>query len=393
MKNPILFFLLIFFLPSCASLQKYNEAGNYDLVIEKSVRRLIGKRKKSPEAVKALEEAFLQANQRDLIMIDQLKLEGQPHLWERINNLYKNIQHRHKLVKPLLPLWDKEGYQAHFTFVDVNDFERESRQKAAEYLYVKGKQLLNEGRNGNKMAARKAYNEFTKIENYFQDYKSQFSLKEEARRLGITYVKVTISESLPARFDYLFENVGSRLRVQKLNSTWTHFYTTAHNNISFDYTFNLHFDHFIPGRELVREREFIEKREIEDGFEYVLDENGNVLKDTCGNDIKVPKYIWVKAIVLEIEQSKALELFATVECRNTQTGATIIDSRPINSIIRFQNHAVTFDGDERALSEETKCRIGGSPVRFPWDEEMLEEAVDEISDSYFHVMKQWRRSR
>ena len=47
------------------------------------------------------------------------------------------------------------------------------------------------------------------------------------------------------------------------------------------------------------------EKNIKDGFTYVLDTNGNVMKDSLGNDIKVDKIVKISAKKIEFEQTKS----------------------------------------------------------------------------------------
>ncbi|MEK7256629.1 MAG: hypothetical protein AAB316_17880, partial [Bacteroidota bacterium] len=42
----------------------------------------------------------------------------------------------------------------------------------------------------------------------------------------------------------------------------------------------------------------------------------------------------------------------------------------------FENYAATFDGDKRALTEESKKKIGNRPLPFPTSESLVLQAAD-----------------
>jgi len=285
----ILAAVIIITIGACASPQKLLETGNYDETISVAVSKLAGKKKKKTEYVQALEEAFAKATDRDMKEADRLKSENRPENWARINDIYQRIRRRQDMISPLLPLVDERGVKAEFRFVRTNDLEKEARENAAAHHYDRGKELLEEGRRGSKSSARAAYNEFGKITEYFQDYKDRRELMQEARNLGTVRVLLTIENEAPVVLPNEFEEIVTSMGVKDLNTEWTVFYNRNTNQAPIDYRVVMRITRIQMQPALVKEREFEETKEIEEGFEYVLDSRGNVMKDSLGNDIKVPK--------------------------------------------------------------------------------------------------------
>lgn len=71
---------------------------------------------------------------------------------------------------------------------------------------------------------------------------------------------------------------------------------------NYDYEIKLCIIDIVISFEVVREREYVDSCNIQDGFEYVLDECGNVVKDLLGNDIIVFCEVIIEVWVLEILQ-------------------------------------------------------------------------------------------
>ena len=65
MKKNLLFGFIVLFLASCGSVNKKLQRGDYDGVINKSVKRLI-KDPEDSEDIKVLDRAYKLANERDL---------------------------------------------------------------------------------------------------------------------------------------------------------------------------------------------------------------------------------------------------------------------------------------------------------------------------------------
>jgi hypothetical protein len=369
--------ILVLLTSACQSPRRYIERGDLDTAITIALRRLSGKKKKKTALVKDLEHAFAKAQSRDLILARNLANSGRPEEWERINRLHRQIAARQNRISPLLPLVSKDGYRAKFEFVDIAEMENESRRQAAEYLYQRAQTLLEQGRRGDRQAARNAYEALQEIENrYFRHYKDKDDLMREARSLGITYVGFEVinqsGKILPARFNDRLLAFGTN----ELDTEWKRFYLKPEHDLTLDYRVLFYIDHIDVSPERVRERIYTDEADVEDGWEYVLDERGNVRKDSLGNDIKKPRIVRVRADVVEVLQTKAVRLGGLLEIRDDR-GMRLF-SRPMTAEVLFENYASTFRGDRRALSKESRSRIGNAPMPFPSDADMLLQAAERL---------------
>lgn len=369
--------MLLFVFSSCTSPQKLVESGDYDQAIITAAKRLSGKKYKKDKYVLALEEAFDKATKRDMRLAERLKREGRPENWAEINDAYRRIRSRQERIAPLLPLISKEGIRANFQFVKVDELEYESRQKAAGYLYAQAQELLEDARRGDKLAARRAYGELDKIGQYFRDYKDKESLKKAARDLGTTHILVRLENRSRSILPAALEQEVRRIGLNGLNSFWQAYYTEQARGVDFDYEVVMKITALEVGPEVVKEREFEEVKEIEDGFDYVLDSRGNVMKDSLGNDIKVPKKVLIRARVFETYQAKAASINGRLEFIDSRT-RNLIDSKPLAADAVFENYASTFRGDKRALSKEACRYLGNSPQPFPADEALLLTAMEQL---------------
>lgn len=370
--------LSAFVLISCQSAQKFIETGDYDGAIDYCVHKLRGKTKKKTEYVQGLEAAFAKAQVRDLAAVDRLVAEGRPENWERINNIHRSMADRQRKISPLTPLVSKDGYRAQFNFLDVATLESDSRAKAAEYLYNHAKELLARAENGDRLAARDAYRELGELQNkYYRNYQDAERLRSSARDLGTSYVLFEVKNGSDQMLPRLFMDRVMSIGKYDLDSDWRAYFFETKPGVQYDYkaVFKIHRIEISPER--VHERAYVDDKEIVDGWDYVLDARGNVKKDSLGNDIKVPRKVCIHANVLEVYQTKAARLTGVVEIYDASRN-TLLDTRDLSTEILFENYASTFTGDRRALSEDSKRRIGNSPQPFPRDEEMLVQAADRL---------------
>lgn len=364
-------------LTACRTAQKFTESGNYDGAIEFCVQKLRGKSKKKTEYVQGLELAFQKAQARDLRIAENLAAANRPENWEKVNNMHRKIQDRQNLVAPLLPLASKDGYRARFEFVSIEKLEAESREKAAEYLYNRAEDLLLQADRGDRQAARDAYTTLQDLERrYFSNYKNKDRMMQDARTLGTTHILFEVKNQSDQLLPREFQDRVMAMGAYDLNSEWKVFHFKPEKGIPVDYrvVFNIRRVDISPER--INEREYVDEKEIQDGWDYVLDERGNVKKDTAGNDIKTPHYIRIRAIVLEAYQTKAARLSGMLEVYDATN--VRLDTRDLGTEILFEHYAATFRGDARALSEASRRCIGNRPAPFPPDEDMLVQAADRL---------------
>jgi hypothetical protein len=257
----------------------------------------------------------------------------------------------------------------------VDSYLEEARRRSAEYLYARARQWSEAAEDGDRLAAREAYDALRRTEQYFPDlFRDRQTLLLRARELGTTHIAVALHNETPTLLPAGFEREMLGFNLRDLDSRWQQYHLQPEPGLEYDYRLDIRLTHIEVSPSLVREREFEQKREIEDGFDYVLGENGNVMKDSLGNDIKVPRKITIRARVLETYQHKAGRVHARIEVIDTHN-RRLIDSRPVTAEAIFENRAGAFRGDERALDKEARRLIRQQPLSFPTDADLLFDAA------------------
>ncbi len=369
--------LFSIFLSSCVSTEKLVDQGDYDRAIQIALRKLAGKKNKKTEHVQALEEAFAKVTDSDLRKAARLKADGQPGNWGHIYDIYRNIRKRQERIEPLLPIIDKHGIKANFKFVNTLAFEKEAKQNAAEYHYSLGVEALRNARQGDRLAARDAFQQFQKIDKYYRDYKDKTHLMDEAAELGVAHILIRSDNQANVVMPAVFENALMDLGVNDLNGRWRVFHIQQHPGVNYHYEVNISLTNLEVSPSLIQEKLYQETREIEDGFDYVLDDNGNVMKDSLGNDIKVARKVIIAADVIETFQHKAARVDGYVEFFDAQTKA-LLDSKPFGGEAVFEHYAATFEGDRRALSDRSQRYCQQRPLPFPTEESLILEAAQQV---------------
>jgi len=370
MKNLILLFVVIVAFGYCTSSTKYLQQGNYDEAVSTAVEKL-QKKRTSEKDIMVLERAYPLANDRDAERIKFLKLEGRPDVYDEIFALYLKMKQRQTLVRTVLPL-QISGRTIDFPVVDYDREIIEAKVKAAEYFYNHGKQLMQ---NNDKQSNREAYAEFERAKQFNPNYADIAQLMQEARYRGTTraFLKVENNSNvqMPAEFYSNIINFG----MQELNSEWVNYFSQANNNTDIDYIVTVNVKAIRVSPESVNQNLFEETREVNDGWEYQLDQNGNVMKDSLGNDIKRVKTKLIRCQVRESIQRKSVLVEGQIEYLNRYT-QQIEKTERVSAESHFEHVAVSANGDLEALRPETRRRIGIPPVPFPDDVSMIFDAGD-----------------
>ncbi|WP_235299630.1 hypothetical protein [Portibacter marinus] len=375
------------FFSACTSLEKMVERGNYDEAIVKVARKMSGKNKKTKD-VKILEQAFAKVTADDLAYAQRLKESQRPSAWDEVFNTYHKIEERQDLIAPFLPLVSKDGYRAKFRFANVAALKDEAADHATVYNYNEAERLLSLAENGDKRAARRAYDKLVALEKYTDSYKDSRTLLEEAQFLGTNRVLVKLHNNTFGFMPREVEREIMSVNIKEMNTFWTKYYTREDIGYDFDYVARLDLDEIAvsPEREVINR--YVDKEEIKDGWQYVLDEKGNVKKDSLGNDLKVDKFVTVVAEVVEIHRTKSAVASGRFGLFHAET-KELIETRPFNVEAHFSEYASTFNGDRRALCERTRSRLRTRPLAFPSDLAMSMDVAHELKEVMKNEMRRF----
>ncbi len=379
-------YLVIF--SACRSPQKSFENGNYDQAVDQAVERL-RKTKVKERDVATLVEAFNYINKKETDKLGRLRLDNNPEHWDDIYNIATSINRRQEAVRPLLAMNDEKyyGLLENLRFTEgVGATIAEAREGAAAYLYNHAVSKLEVAKSGDRRTARTAYDDFNAISRYYSTYKDVKQLSNEAYVLGINHVYVKVENDSRAYLPADFERELESIFVRDINEKWVKYHTYKDENLRYDYTIVARMTNISVSPNRERRDHHIEEAQVEDGFEYVLDKNGNVKKDSLGNDIKTKRFRWVRADVFEIFQTKEAHVSGYVEYFDNRTNERVL-SRPIESNALFNNVFVNFQGDHRALRHETACRLGSRPTPFPTDDALLMTVVENMKQQTKSLIK------
>lgn len=390
MKKALLL-LLVILVAGCSSVKKTQVAlnsGNYDAAIGIAIDKLRENktRKSNQPYIVMLEQAFAKATDRDLQRIKFLKAGGNPADLEEVFETYNKINNRQDLIRPLLPLELRdEGRAASFTFKNYTNALLDTRDELAGYLYNNALGLLNQG--SNKRDFRQAYDDLSYLSNIFPGYKDTDLLMDEAHNKGVDYVRVSMTNESDKVIPVRLEEDLLNFNTYGLNDLWTIYHTEPLEEINYDYEMQLAIKGIDFTPDQVSEKIVVKEKQVEDGFEYVLDQNGNVKKDSLGNDIKVKKFITVRSKFQRYTQFKAVNVVGEVAFKDLYN-KQVINSYPLASEFVFRHFYAQHDGDKRALEIADLELLQAKLVPFPSNEEMVYNAGEDIKNRLKGILKQ-----
>ncbi len=386
MKNVAITLVALILFASCSSLDKMVDQGQYDEAVIKAAKRMYGSKNKKTKHVKVLEEAFAKANRRDLAQAKHFENLGGKH-WLSALEIYRDMEARQQKVLPFLPLVSKDGYVADFAFIKTSGRIANARREVGRFYYAEGRRALENGRAGSKVEAREAFKLFNRVDNYTSEYTDLDKYIRESHQLGMTNIFVNLRNEAPVIMHKAFEDAVLGISVADLNDTWRKFYV-ANPSATIDVNATLVVQDIAISPEREHVRQFEERKEIKDGWEYVLDQNGNVAKDSLGNDIKADRFITVSALISEIKREKIAVVRGVMRYTDARTGE-VLQVKPITVENDFGDSTCTFIGDKRALTTSTRHNIGRRLDPFPTDYDMTMYAAIEMKEALKRDLKRY----
>ncbi len=380
MKKILITASILFFI-ACSGVKKTQEAlnsGNYESAIYKALDNLIeNKTKKGNQPfVLLLEEAFKKNSERELKEIAFLQKSGNEANFEAIYNGYSNLRAIEERIKPLLPLpIYEEQRDAKFKFSDYDDKIIAAKIRLSDYLYGNATNLLANAIQKNDY--REAYDDLKYLDEINPNYKEVRNKIQEAQQKGLDFVQVNLindtEQIIPGRLEEELLNFNT----YGLNNLWTEYHTNPLKNIKYDYEMNVVFRSINITPEQVREKQISKEKQIIDGFTYALDRNGNQVKDSLGNKIKIDKFKTVKADFYQFTQFKAVQVAGNVNYIDLKSNQQL-NSYPLASEFIFQHIYANYDGDKLALENDLVSLLGLAAVPFPSNEAMVYEAGEDL---------------
>ncbi|MCW3465374.1 hypothetical protein [Chitinophaga nivalis] len=297
-------------------------------------------------ATQLLPEAYRHAQQQHEERVNAALRSNNQLKWEAVRSEYRTLQQLYNTIQKspaALRIVQPKDYSTAITGAQEN---------AAEVRYDRGIALLE---RGDKMSARKAYDEFVATLKLVPDYRDTKNLRDEAFERAVVRVVVGDIEVRSMYSDYrtnqFRDNLASNLQ-QRNNNRFVIFYDerTARNaNLRPDEYIALRFADIMIGRTIVDETKKHLSKEIETSS----------YTDTTGRVIKT--YTTVHGTISVIK--KRVESSAILDYRITKLNGNhleqVLREDRIPNSYTWTNEYGTFHGDDRALDLGDRSLIQG----------------------------------
>ena len=381
MKPYPLFFIILFVFASCTSSQKMLDRGQYDRAIDKAAEKL-QKKPGNSEELEVLKEAYELANMFDLERIEYLELEENDQNWIEIAELYEQLNRRQNKIRRL-----PTRVRNQFTFVNYDQVIVDSKSAAADVSYRRGVEYMD---RGDKENYRLAWTEFIRAAELYPGYRNVDLKIEEARMLGLNNALFIVENNSGVMVPDYFETELSKIALRDLNTRWLNIDTFENKNIAYDHLLVLNITNIVFSPESVERQIIRETKEIQDGLKYEYDRNGNVKKDSLGNDVRVPNFVNVSAEVTDVVQQKSAFVGGSLDIFELESDQ-ILRTENLSAEWVFENRYGTVSGDERALSEETEKIVDGREMPFPTNEQMVMDSAELLKEQTKNIIQNERR--
>ena len=389
MKKTLLYSTILLML-SCGGVKKTQEAvnsGNYMTAMNKAIKNLTdNKNKKGHQAyVVLLEDAFAKNAQRELEQISFMEKDGNPANLETIYKKYNALKDIQARIQPLLPLSIyEEGREARFDFVNYDNAILDTKEDLSEYLYANASDLLKNARY--KQDYRSVFNDLKYLSDINPGYKQTVQKMDEAYQKGLDYVKVEIDNETQQIIPERLETELLDFNTFGIDNFWTKFHANPQNGMKYDFALNLGFREINISPERVNEKQIVREKQIKDGYEYLLDDNGNAVKDSLGNRIKIDRLKTVTCNFYQFTQFKSAQIGAKVSITDLSNGQEI-NSYPLSSEFIFEHIYANYKGDRRALDNDLVALLDLAAVPFPSNEQMVYDAGEDLKARLKNIIR------
>ena len=393
MKKIILFVSVLVISASCGGVKKTQKAlnsGDYSNALNSALQKLAeNKTKKGNQPyILLLEDAFKKNKERELKHITFLEKDGNETSYEAIYKGYVSLRDIQEQIRPLLPLRImEENRDAEFSFDNYENHIIDYREDLSEYLFDNAEHLLASA--ANKQDYRKAYNDFKYLEEINPGFEDTRQKIEDAHDKGIDYVEVQMlnnsNQIIPSRLSDELLNFNT----YGLDELWTKYHSNPLPNIKYDYGMQVSLDQIDISPEQLSEKEIIKEKQVKDGYKYAVDTNGNTVKDSLGNKIKIDKFKTVKCRFQQFTQFKSARVAGNVIYTDLRTKQQM-NTYPLSSEFLFEHIYANSNGDKRALDNDLILLLDRAVVPFPSNEQMVYDAGEDLKSRLKSILSRHR---
>jgi len=330
--------------------------------------------RRKDEYINLAVKAYNKVLEEDRYTIERLKSSNPDANWGKIFYQYLEMERRQKMVEPYLPLRYTNGTVAEVETFNYIHVIEEARDKAAQYHYELAAEMLI---YPEKSAARDAFYELHKIDQYHNRYRDVEALKYDAKQKGMNHIFLEFKQAYDV---YLPNDLLGRMQeynYERYADEWSEIHRTISDSAKFDLMIRVTVEGVDISPEHVKETHFHKEKEVEDGAKDLINAEGNVVVDSLGNVIQVPKFVTLHCDITEWQQTKSARLMATFEIFDNRLERRIVH-QPLEDHIHFKNVYAKASGHSNILGNDYHEQLKGRPLPFPTNLSMIYEASESL---------------
>jgi len=164
-----------------------------------------------------------------------------------------------------------------------------------------------------------------------------------------------------------------------LNDFWTVYHNNKQPKQLYDFELELNLREINISPEQIREKVIVQEKQLKDGWEYLIDDNGNAVKDSLGNTIKVDKFKTIRSKVTKDTQFKSVQVVGQVNYIDLKTNQ-LIQTFPLASEFVFEHNYATYLGDKDAIDKDNLDFLRYKHVPFPSNEQMVYDSAEDLKN-------------
>jgi hypothetical protein len=360
------------------------QRGNYDKVIFKTTKKLI--RKPNQKDAEAMDRAYKLANERDLERVAFLEKEDNPDYYDELFARYASLKERQSKVRTVTPL-TINGKTYNYEYIDYDSKIVESKNKAAEEFYRNGKQLMANALS--KQDFREAHYSLIRANEYGGHMFSDIDvLIYESRLKGISRVIVVPENRDPhigipqIDLEYL---IAFDTRSLEANEWIEYHFKHVGGTVNYDYEIFVRVLSITVSDNIEKESKQDYKKKSTKDFDYALDNSGNVMKDTAGNDIKI--YKDVLATMIKKERLKTCNIRGEVEILSIAGEPKgSVAKVPFSSDSKFENVSYDLIGNPEAVEIGTRNLTKNETEAFPTETVLVKMAIENAKPAVQNIV-------
>jgi len=373
----LLFIAVSTWLVSCKSASKLYQKGNYDEAVQVAVKKL-QKDPNDPKLKSVVQDAYRYAVTDHENRIRNYSSMDNEMKWEWMHNEYSALQNLHNTIFKAPSVYELVRPKDYSS--DIN----ENAAKASDIHYNRGIQLMN---NNDKQSAKNAYHEF----------KAAISFKPGdaniQRRINEAYdAALTVVAIVPIN-NYGFQYATYNYQLQNFDKdiVRTLQYNTGNEFVKFYSTWETQRLNIVPDEIVELHFTQINIGSIKDNYSTKEVIRDVVVKETVYKaDSVIKQYAKVKANITTTQRTMSSQGNLSINIRDSKGKWLWSDNVVGNS--SWSTEFSSYNGDERALSDEDKLLLNKVQDTPPREEDIMKCIQESIySDFVSRIRKYYSR--